>query len=176
MKTAVDRFWEKVDKSGTCWLWTASLRNKGYGAFAYKVAGVTIHERAHRFSWKIHFGDIPQGLCVLHNCPGGDNPRCVNPAHLFLGTRGDNNADMVAKGRHVPGGTHQPHGGGRYRKGAEHPNARLTAADVTAIRKASAEGESLGSLSRRHSLAVAHVHRIVHRKSWAHLGKEVSEP
>lgn len=170
MKTTTERFWDKVDRTPGCWLWTASLRNKGYGAFTYRENGRAVQDRAHRYSWRLFHGPIPDGLCVLHRC---DNPRCVNPAHLFLGTRGDNNADMVAKGRHVPGGTHAV---GNYRRGAQHPGAKLTASAVLAIREEHAGGESLGSIARRRGLAVAHVHRIIHRKVWAHLGKEVPEP
>lgn len=160
------RFWAKVNKTAGCWLWTASVRNKGYGAFGYTVAGRSFQERAHRVSWMIHYGAIPENLCVLHNCPGGDNPRCVNPAHLFLGTKADNNRDMRRKGRSVPGGTY---GGAGYERGIRHHAAKLTDAGVLAIRAAAAAGESLGSISRRYELAVGHVHRIVHRKAWKHV-------
>ena len=96
------RFWNKVDKSGVCWLWTASTR---YGYGRLKVGARRI--QAHRVSWELHHGPIPEGLCVLHNCPGGDNPTCVNPAHLWLGTNQDNAADRDAKGRH--GNTKKTH-------------------------------------------------------------------
>ena len=98
--TAVEiRFWEKVEiaEPGVCWLWLASLNNKGYGAFQ----GENKTWQAHRFSYQLHFGDIPEGLCVCHHC---DNPQCVNPNHLFLGTYSDNNFDCVSKGRHTSGG------------------------------------------------------------------------
>jgi hypothetical protein len=161
------RFWAKVDKvPGGCWLWTASVRNKGYGAFAYVSNGRTVQERAHRISWKLRFGFIPQGLCVLHDCPGGDNPRCVNPEHLFLGTKADNNRDMHRKGRSVPGGTY---GRAGYERGDRHHAAKLTAEGVRSIRAAHSAGESLGSISRRLNLAIGHVHRIVHRKAWKHV-------
>jgi hypothetical protein len=92
-----ERFWEKVDKRGPndCWLWLASKNRKGYGSFtANGYAG-----RAHRFSYQLHYGPIPTGMFVCHNCPGGDNPACVNPAHLWLGTTQQNTADMVSKRR-----------------------------------------------------------------------------
>ena len=91
-----ERFWSKVNKNASgCWLWIGSMADSGYGAFSFarKTHG------AHRASWMLHFGSIPYGLCVLHNCPDGDNPLCVNPGHLWLGTHQDNSDDMIAKGR-----------------------------------------------------------------------------
>lgn len=97
-----DRFWNKVDRSGDCWTWQGSRDRKGYGR-------VSVNQRpvlAHRFSWTLSHGPIPDGLCVLHKC---DNPPCVNPEHLFLGTIADNNRDMVAKGRHARYGSKFTH-------------------------------------------------------------------
>jgi hypothetical protein len=92
-----DRFWPKVDRGGSdeCWEWIGSRHPDGYGRIgAGGKHGGTIY--AHRASWEIHGNKIPNGLCVLHHC---DNPPCVNPAHLFLGTQADNIKDKVAKGR-----------------------------------------------------------------------------
>lgn len=91
------RFWEKVDRRGPndCWLWTGCKHGHGYGSFNNRVGP----KAAHRFSYQLHNGPIPDGMCVLHNCPDGDNPTCVNPAHLWLGTQADNIADMQKKGR-----------------------------------------------------------------------------
>lgn len=87
-----ERFFWKVRKTNGCWLWTAGRRGDGYGQFY--VSGKAVG--AHRFSWLLHFGVIPDGLCVCHTC---DNPPCVNPDHLFIGTVRDNFDDMVSKGR-----------------------------------------------------------------------------
>ena len=89
----MNRFEQKIDKSGDCWLWTASRNNGGYGLF--KLAGKTT--TAHRISYELHVGVIPDGMCVLHTC---DVRMCVNPDHLFLGTQTDNMQDKANKGRH----------------------------------------------------------------------------
>lgn len=85
-------FWKKVEKTETCWLWTAALNNSGYGAFAFEGS----RWLAHRFSYFIHKGPIPTGMYVLHRC---DSPRCVNPDHLWIGTQADNMRDCAEKGR-----------------------------------------------------------------------------
>lgn len=95
MKTVEERFWEKVNKTDSCWLWTAAIysKRKPYGVFQQGQGRGTI--KAHVWSYTQAKGDT-NDLCVLHTC---DNPRCVNPDHLFLGTRADNNKDMENKGR-----------------------------------------------------------------------------
>ena len=85
------RFWEKIDKNGKCWEWLG-WKVKGYG----RIKVNNIKTLAHRVSWNLHYGDIPKGLYVLHKC---DNPPCVNPKHLWLGTQLDNMRDRDKKGR-----------------------------------------------------------------------------
>lgn len=87
------RFWRRVDKTDDCWLWTGGSNGLGYGVFGI-ATGQTMG--AHRYSWQIVFGPIPDGMFVCHQC---DTPACVRPDHLFLGTHEDNMVDMVSKGR-----------------------------------------------------------------------------
>lgn len=92
MTSVEKRFWDKVNTSGECWLWTASVDTKDYGKF-YLAPRL---QSAHRVSFMLAYGEIPEGLMVLHRC---DVPRCVRPIHLFLGTASDNAQDMLHKGR-----------------------------------------------------------------------------
>ena len=93
-----DRFWAKVSAPSRhdCWTWTGGRGRGGYGNIQRRVGSRRWAVRAHRLSWELHFGPVPAGLWVLHRC---DNPPCVNPDHLWLGTRLDNMRDAGRKGR-----------------------------------------------------------------------------
>lgn len=93
----VSAFWAKVDKSAgadACWIWTACRDHKGYGQLRIHSKSIL----AHRYAYILEHGEIPDGMFVCHHC---DNPSCVNPTHLFLGTNTDNVHDMMAKGRNM---------------------------------------------------------------------------
>ena len=85
-KTAEERFWEKVSKSESCWNWIGAVTTTGYGVFQKGRRGEKLH-KAHRFSYEIHNGKIPEGKLVLHSC---DNKKCVNPIHLSIGNHSQN--------------------------------------------------------------------------------------
>jgi len=95
-----DRFFSKIHKLDTCWIWTDSVNNAGYG----RIRVNRKDKMAHRISWEIHNGPIPEGMWVLHNC---DNPPCVNPEHLWLGNHLDNVRDKVNKNRQARGILHR---------------------------------------------------------------------
>lgn len=120
-KSMQERFWEKVDICGEdeCWEWLAYRDRKGYGKFR---TGQTYMPTAHRISWMLCRGDIPEGILVCHTC---DNRGCMNPSHLFLGTNTDNLQDMVRKGRSTRGRV--------FHYGETHPMARLSDKEVDEI-------------------------------------------
>jgi len=150
------RFWSKVNKTDTCWLWTASKRHKGYGAFVWADAdGNIVQGRAHRFAWELANGPIPAGLCVLHRC---DTPACVRVDHLFLGTKAENNADMAAKGRRIVGGTWC--GAGRYRRGEDHWNAKLSDEDCRKLREDRNTGMSFSALGAKYGIHLSAAWKI----------------
>lgn len=155
-----ERFWPRVNKTESCWLWIGTRNHYGYGCL--KLGGRSGRLlTAHRIAFELTHGPIPEGLRVLHTC---DVPACVNPAHLYLGTAADNTRDMIDRGRH--GWVRHPESVPRGEQGGGH---KLTTADVQAIRADHAAGMSLGSLGRRHSVSKQHIRRIVDRSVWRHV-------
>lgn len=92
------RFYDKVDSTGECHIWTAAKTSRGYGRLSAHMRKGKV-QLAHRFAWELERGPIPPGACVCHSC---DNPACVRVSHLFLGSQVDNIADMTRKGRAKP--------------------------------------------------------------------------
>ena len=93
----IQRFWDRVEKTSTCWIWKGIILTTGYGQIGFRD---NHHQSAHRFSYELHHGKIAKGMCVCHSC---DNKKCVNPKHLWLGTSAQNTADREKKGRGVRG-------------------------------------------------------------------------
>lgn len=147
-----ERFWAKVSKAGhsKCWEWLSSRDDLGYGMLWYEGRSV----RAHRFSWLLANGAIPKGMKVCHSC---DNPPCVNPSHLWLGTDADNSLDSVKKGRHV------------RMMGSEHPMARLDERAVRTIRRLLAVGTKQCDLAKMFRCSQANISRIAMRQTWSHV-------
>lgn len=158
----LDRFWSKVDRGpdhgpdGDCWVWTARGEHgrriplqSGYGQFKYLHYGRS--DGAHRVAYQLECGPIPDGLSVLHRC---DNPPCVRPDHLFLGTPADNMADMAGKGRAKPP------------KGEDQPEAKLTTDQVQAIRH---DPRTLRAIAADYGVSHSLVHGIKARQRWSHV-------
>ncbi len=147
----VARFWGKVQKTDSCWLWIAALNTVGYGRFWYnkKMVG------AHRFSYELSIGQIPKGIHVLHKkCCG--NRSCVNPNHLYMGTNADNQRDRVMWGHFIFGEAHN--------------NAKLSEEDVLTIRSLRKnKGYTYKILADMFGVDQSHIFRIIHHQSWAHL-------
>lgn len=129
-----ERFWPKVKRAGPgeCWLWTASTDKHGYGQMSSSRGRAPW--KSHRVSYELHKGRIPSGLVVRHRC---DNPLCVNPAHLEIGTQADNAADMVRRGRLNP----------KVLANLNHRRA-LSPEQVAVAKRRNAGGESKASIAR----------------------------
>lgn len=154
-ETPIERFLKSVVFGASeCWHWR-KLRPLGYGS-----CDMFGERLAHRVSWRIHNGDIPEGMYVLHRC---DVRNCVNPDHLFLGTKADNHRDMVQKGRN-PRGYKRPN---HKMRGEIHHSAKLTQAEVDHIRQKLKEGETGASLARAFGVTRGMIYHIAHGRAWA---------
>lgn len=150
------RFWLKVCKHSECWNWLGYLNADRGGYGRIEIDGHFIY--VHRYSWMLAYGSIPDGLQVCHRC---DNPACVKPDHLFLGTNAENLADMRAKGRHRWGNTPFP--------GVSNPMARLTDEAVLEIRRRWQAGTLQKDLAAEFGVSKMTISRAVRGESWSHL-------
>jgi len=147
-----ERFFRRVEKSDGCWMWTGTKAPNGYGRFQSGGKG-SPHLGAHRFSYEMHKGKIPEGMVVMHSC---DTPACVNPDHLSVGTHKENTADMIQKGRKAPFVNYGE------RSGA----AVLTEEKVRYIRSSPLRNVDLAA---ELGVVPSVVHAVRHRKTWRHV-------
>jgi len=144
-------FDERVEKTETCWIWTGSKRPDGYGVF--HAGGKTNATSAHRLSWKLYHGEIPEGLVLRHMC---DNPICVNPDHLKLGTLKDNSTDRILAGNSCPG--------------SKNSKAKLDEEKVKEIKNLIQIGLSGAEIGRRFGVTRTCINAIKNSRTWKHVG------
>jgi hypothetical protein len=145
-----DLFWERVDKSGECWIWLGRVAGKGYGQITTKWFTTEI---AHRIAYMLEVGPVPDGMLVCHHC---DTRLCMRPSHLFIGTDRDNVQDMLRKGR-------------SNRVGEANPCARVTEEQVTRLRALHRSGLSVTECANRVGMTTANAYTIVKGLTWKHV-------
>lgn len=146
--TTEEHFWDSVDKSDDCWLWTAAKAKNGYGLLRIKGEHGFTHEFTHRYSYQLAYGPIPDSLCVLHSC---DVRNCIRPDHLFLGTRLDNAVDCKAKGRTL--------------RGEKHHKTKLSDDGVRQLRIDFANGVLPAALSERYGIDEGYAYQVAKGKA-----------
>lgn len=157
-----ESFWSKTVKRGECQEWVGTTDRKGYGVFEERVDGKRRVALAHRRSYELTTGEIPEGMLICHRC---DNPPCVNPSHLFVGSHMDNFQDMLDKGRGVR----------RTLRGENHGMARLTWEDVQRIRQLYTPGvrmRGVGAVAAEYGVTRQLIRFIVIRKLWKYPPEE----
>jgi hypothetical protein len=145
----------RVGTTSGCWLWVGSIGTEGYGQFHIRGRLNGWLDRAHRVSYRARVGPI-KGMCVLHRC---DNPPCINPDHLFLGSRTDNNADKIAKGREA------------RLAGVRNGRAKLSEHQASEALRRQSEGESLTRIGEDFGVTRGAIAHIVTGKNWKHISR-----
>ena len=161
----IKRFWSRVQKTDSCWLWIAGKTRSGYVSFRASNRALF----AHRISWVLVHGRIPSGMCVCHMC---DIPACVNPEHLFLGTHAENMRDAANKNRFPKGEQHHAHRSPEVMRpplGERNGNAKLRDEWIPFIRKRLAEGESQRSIAADYGVSHGMIGRISRGTAWRHV-------
>lgn len=152
----IEKFWNNsrinTADPNVCWEWNNKRRPAGYGMFYFRGKWFS----AHRISFQIVKGDIPDGLFVCHSC---DNKSCINPAHLFLGTNRDNILDAVKKGIH----------GKNLHRGTRHYRSLVQETDIILIRRLAAKRFSHGQIADLFDMTRRNVTKIVNRANWKHI-------
>jgi uncharacterized protein (DUF433 family) len=157
--TTQERFLNKVRKTNGCWIWTGAKNADGYGLLYFNGR----HWSAHRYSWFLVHGFLPDSKAgdkrvVMHSC---DNPTCVNPSHLSLGSRRENTRDMIRKGRIRPS------------PGERNGRALLTEADVRNIIIERETGARIAAIAARYGVGHRAVEKILSGRSWRHLHRKI---
>jgi hypothetical protein len=149
----MEEFWAKVEKGpgDACWPWIGNHLVSGYGRFSIGTPPQRQRWLAHRMAWTLEMGPIPTGMVICHHC---DNPGCVNPKHLFLGSHADNVLDMHSKGRN------------RQPKGINHWKAKLTEIQIISIRNDPRPNAIIG---RIYNIAPNQILMIKRRTAWKHI-------
>lgn len=169
----IERFFSKIDRDGPfcgklnskCWSWKMKLDKDGYGRFRYKNK----KRGAHRISYMYFYGNIDDNLLVCHKC---NNPSCVNPDHLYLGTASDNKRDEIESGRTSKGTRN-----GKYThpektpRGERAGNSKLTENDVIEIRKTynAKAGKTIMFLSEKYGVGTSTIWSVISRQTWTHI-------
>lgn len=171
-RSLVDRFWDKVNKNGpippnqpalgVCWVWIAAKDPFGYGVILVRPKNRSRYtERAHRISAHLHGLTILEGECVLHKC---DVPSCINPDHLFIGTKKDNNLDRMKKERSNP------------TRGEESGRVKLTEENVLKIRQLFATGKyQKVDLAKQFNISASQIKHLTNGTSWTHVHQDLLE-